>query len=122
MTYLRTYLTRMAIFLALAIIGAGVLHQQLIEAFLANRSRDDRLGDLAPARFPTATFPGALICSALNLVVCLPGVSRRRLGAPVSETDQAHATAVSGADSGGLTGTHQRRLAAQDGTNLHRAF
>ena len=36
MTYLRTYLTRMAIFLALAIIGAGVLHQQLIEAFLAN--------------------------------------------------------------------------------------
>jgi len=36
MTYLRTYLTRMTIFLALAIIGAGVLHQQLIEAFLAN--------------------------------------------------------------------------------------
>jgi hypothetical protein len=36
MTYLRIYLTRMAIFLALAIIGAGVLHQQLIEAFLAN--------------------------------------------------------------------------------------
>lgn len=36
MTYLRTYLTRMAIFLALAIIGAGALHQQLIEAFLAN--------------------------------------------------------------------------------------
>lgn len=36
MTYLRTYLTRMAIFLAFAAIGAGVLHQELIEAFLAN--------------------------------------------------------------------------------------
>lgn len=36
MTQLRTYLTRMAVFLALAIIGVGVLHQQLLEAFLAN--------------------------------------------------------------------------------------
>lgn len=32
----RTYLTRMAIFLALAVVGAGVLHKPLIEAFLAN--------------------------------------------------------------------------------------
>lgn len=32
----RTYLTRMAVFLALAVIGLAVLHKQLIEAFLAN--------------------------------------------------------------------------------------
>jgi len=32
----RTYLTRMAVFLALAVIGIAVLHQQLIEAFFAN--------------------------------------------------------------------------------------
>lgn len=32
----RTYLTRMAVFLVLAVIGIAVLHQQLIEAFLAN--------------------------------------------------------------------------------------
>jgi len=36
MTQLRTYLTRMAIFLGLAVAGVAVLHQQLIEAFLAN--------------------------------------------------------------------------------------
>lgn len=32
----RTYLTRMVIFLGLAVIGAAVLHKPLIEAFLAN--------------------------------------------------------------------------------------
>ncbi len=36
MTNPRTYLTRMGIFLMLAIVAAGVLHQQLLEAFLAN--------------------------------------------------------------------------------------
>lgn len=36
MTNPRTYLTRMGIFLALAVAVAGVLHQPLIEAFLAN--------------------------------------------------------------------------------------
>jgi hypothetical protein len=36
MTNPRTYLTRMGIFLALAIVAAGVLHPQLIDAFIAN--------------------------------------------------------------------------------------
>ncbi|MEP4378998.1 MAG: flagellar motor protein MotA [Alphaproteobacteria bacterium] len=36
MTNPRTYLTRMGIFLALAVAAAGALHQQLISAFLAN--------------------------------------------------------------------------------------
>lgn len=36
MTNPRTYLTRMGIFLALAVAAAGLLHRQLIEAFLAN--------------------------------------------------------------------------------------
>lgn len=36
MTNPRTYLTRMGIFLALAVAVAGVLHQPLFEAFLAN--------------------------------------------------------------------------------------
>ncbi|MBO6784539.1 MAG: flagellar motor protein MotA [Alphaproteobacteria bacterium] len=36
MTNPSTYMTRMAIFLVLALIGAGVLHRQLIEAFFAN--------------------------------------------------------------------------------------
>ncbi|MBO22092.1 MAG: flagellar motor protein MotA, partial [Rhodospirillaceae bacterium] len=36
MTNLRTYPTRMGIFLALAIGAAGVLHRQLLDAFLAN--------------------------------------------------------------------------------------
>jgi hypothetical protein len=36
MTNPRTYLARMGIFLALAVIAAGALHQPLLEAFLAN--------------------------------------------------------------------------------------
>ena len=36
MTNPRTYLTRMGIFLALAVVAAGVLHRQLTDAFLAN--------------------------------------------------------------------------------------
>ncbi len=36
MTNTNAYMTRMGVFLVLAIIGAGVLHRQLIEAFAAN--------------------------------------------------------------------------------------
>jgi len=36
MTYTNVYMTRMGVFLVLAIIGAGVVHRQLIEAFAAN--------------------------------------------------------------------------------------
>ena len=36
MTNTNAYMTRMGVFLVLAIIGAGVLHRQLIEAFSAN--------------------------------------------------------------------------------------
>ncbi len=36
MTNTNVYMTRMGVFLVLAIIGAGVLHRQLIEAFAAN--------------------------------------------------------------------------------------
>ena len=82
MTQLRTYLTRMAIFLALAVIGVAVLHQQLLEAFLANPAIN---GIILVVLLLGILFVFRQVLTLRSEVEWLQAYRRQEHGAPVSQ-------------------------------------